>query len=134
MQFHMLSIPAESGPVIQTFDTVDELKAAIQATVGKAVFAHCFMGYHLPITKGPFKFLQTPYGALPLQDIPDPATQETIADGWLGDDMPVTEHIVPQPVSAAVDDEEEDMVLDNVPEYETDDDTVPGDDTDLFAS
>jgi len=93
-KFHMLLIPETDLPSLQSFDTIDELKAAIKEKLDMSVHVYCFMGHSLRVTKGPFHFLQTPYGAVPLHDIPSPDDADVI-DGWMGTETPVTEYSLP---------------------------------------
>jgi hypothetical protein len=44
------------------------------------------MGNHLRITKGPHRYLETPYGALPLFVVPDPGSQDYEEDGFVGEE------------------------------------------------
>ena len=93
-KFHMLLIPETDLPSLQSFDTIDELKVAIKEKLDMSVHVYCFMGHSLRVTKGPFHFLQTPYGAIPLHDIPTPDDDDVI-DGWMGTETPVTEYSLP---------------------------------------
>ncbi len=66
------------------------------------------MGTRLPITKGPLRFLKTPYGNLPLFDPVDESAPE--ADhGWMGDALPDPNLGIPQSAPDAEDREPEDL-------------------------
>jgi hypothetical protein len=121
-KFHMLLIPETDLPSLQSFDTIDELKAAIKTKLDMAVHVYCFMGHSLRVTKGPFHFLHTPYGAIPLHDIPAP-TEDDVIDGWMGTDVPVTDFSLP----ASPDDVIEGDVEDDLAAYDNE-----GDETELF--
>ena len=130
MKFHMLLVPELTAPTIQTFDRVEDLRSAIQENLGTSAYVYCFMGHVLRITKGPFRFLQTPYGAIPLHDVPTPDAQET-DDGWMGQELPLTEFSI---TATAVEDDSEE------PDEEADETTDDDDDgdqsfegTDLFG-
>lgn len=99
-KFHMLLIPETELPSLQSFDTIEELKAAIKPKLDTSVHVYCFMGHSLRVTKGPFHFLQTPYGAIPLHEVPTP-TADDVIDGWMGTETPVTDFSLPATESAA---------------------------------
>lgn len=102
-QFFMLLVPEESPPSVHTFDTVEDLRNAIKPNLGTSTYVFCFMGHALRVTKGPFHFLQTPYGAIPLHDLPTVAEQDSIRDGWVGAELPVTEFVrQPEATVAAI--------------------------------
>lgn len=135
-RFYMLLIPETAVPVTHAFDSVEELRIAIKGHLGTSTYIFCFLGHALRITKGPFHFLQTPYGAVPLHDIPSPTEQESLIDGWVGPELPVTE-FVRQSVAAdevTADEEDDDDVMDDEDyvEGEESDEDVPHDETDLF--
>lgn len=134
-KFHMLLIPEAAAPAMHAFDSVEELRVAIKGHLGTSTYIFCFLGHALRITKGPFHFLQTPYGAVPLHDIPSPTDQESLTDGWVGPELPITEFIR-QSVAA---DEVTDDTADDAEDVDDEDyvegeepDDVPHDETELF--
>ena len=135
-RFHMLLIPEAAAPAMHAFDSVEELRVAIKGHLGTSTYIFCFLGHALRITKGPFHFLQTPYGAVPLHDIPSPTDQESLTDGWVGPELPITEY-VRQSVAAdevAADELDDEVSTDDedYTEGEAADDDVPHDETELF--
>jgi hypothetical protein len=132
-KFYMLLIPESAPPVTHAFDAVEELRTAIKGHLGTSTYIFCFLGHALKITKGPFHFLQTPYGAVPLHDIPAPTEQDSLTDGWVGPELPITEFIRQSVAADEVTDNEEDAIDDEeyVEGEETEGD-VPHDDTELF--
>lgn len=130
-KFHMLLIPEAAPPATHVFDSVEELRAAIRTHLGTSTYVFCFLGHALKITKGPFHFLQTPYGAVPLHDIPTPSEQEAMTDGWVGPELPVTEFIRQSVTAAEVSDNAEDDMDDTDDDADIDGD-VPHDETELF--
>jgi len=134
-KFHMLLIPEAAAPAMHAFDSVEELRTAIKGHLGTSTYIFCFLGHALRITKGPFHFLQTPYGAVPLHDIPAPTDQESLTDGWVGPELPITEFIrqsiAADEVTDDTVDDAEDMDDEDYVEGEASDD-VPHDETELF--
>lgn len=135
-KFYMLLIPEAAVPAMHAFDSVEELRIAIKGHLGTSTYVFCFLGHALRITKGPFHFLQTPYGAVPLHDIPSPTDQESLTDGWVGPELPITE-FVRQSVAAdevveSGDEDEEDTDAEDYVEGEEPDDDIPHDETELF--
>lgn len=132
-KFHMLLIPEAAPPVTHVFDSVEELRAAIRGHLGTSTYVFCFLGHALRITKGPFHFLQTPYGAVPLHDIPTPTDQESLTDGWVGPELPITEFIRQSVTAEESPDDEEDDVDDMDVDGDIDDDgDIPHEGTELF--
>jgi len=132
-KFHMLLIPEAAPPATHVFDSVEELRAAIRSHLGTSTYVFCFLGHALRITKGPFHFLQTPYGAVPLHDIPTPTDQESLTDGWVGQELPITEFIRQSVTADDLPDAEEDDVDDMDVDGDIDGDgEVPHDETELF--
>lgn len=135
-KFHMLLIPEAAAPAMHAFDSVEELRVAIKGHLGTSTYIFCFLGHALRITKGPFHFLQTPYGAVPLHDIPSPTDQESLTDGWVGPELPITEFVRQSVVADEVaEDELDDEASADDEDYaegEEADDGVPHDETELF--
>lgn len=132
-KFHMLLIPEAAPPVTHVFDSVEELRAAIRGHLGTSTYVFCFLGHALRITKGPFHFLQTPYGAVPLHDIPTPTDQESLTDGWVGPELPITEYIrqsvMADELPDADEDDDDDIDVDGDIDGDGD---IPHEETDLF--
>lgn len=85
-KFYMVVLPDDGWPSVEEFNTVVELVDNIKQRLGQAVYLFPFLGQRLIITKGEHKFLQTPLGALPLFDIPDPTNTDETTYGWVGDE------------------------------------------------
>lgn len=83
-QFHLVVIPEDGSPRRETLETVEALVARMQELMGTDAYLFPFMGNHLKITKGPHRYLETPYGALPLFVVPDPTEAEYEEDGFVG--------------------------------------------------
>jgi len=82
--FYLVILPEDDFPEIVQFDRVDDLLTRIKSLLDKEVSLFPFMGNHMPITAGANRFLITPYGALPLFDIPDPTTAAVAEHGYVG--------------------------------------------------
>lgn len=83
-QFHLLILPDDGWPSIETFDDVNQLIERIKGLLGTPVCLCPFLGYKLSITEGPNRFLMTPMGSLRLFDIPDPEQIPATRYGWVG--------------------------------------------------
>lgn len=85
--FHVLVIPEDNWPRVEPFDDIDATIARVKSLLGTNCHLFVFMGQRLTITKGPNRFLQTPYGSLPLFDIPAPDAVDAEDHGWVGEPM-----------------------------------------------
>lgn len=65
-QFHLVVIPEEGEPQVQTFAQMPALLRALQEQLGQAVRVFAFAGHALPLTCGPQRYVLTPLGAIPL--------------------------------------------------------------------
>lgn len=84
MCFYLLVLPEDAWFQLLTFSTVQELIAAINARLGGKFQLVPFLGHHMPITKGPNRFLRTPMGMLPLFQLGTAVEDEPL--GWVGDE------------------------------------------------
>lgn len=85
-KFLLLVIPEGDWPRREEYDTIERLIDAIRRRDKTPCSVYAFLGYPLIISKGPFRFLETPFGAkLPLFDPVASGDSET-EHGWLGSD------------------------------------------------
>ena len=122
-KFYLVKMPEDAFPSVEEFDTVEPLIERIVELVGQETALFPFMGYWLGITKGPLRYLVTPFGMLPLYKLPKPGEIEVDTSGWVGREAPV---IVPAMATAATSDdqdEEEDRSFDSGPTMPVDDGT-----------
>ena len=130
-KFHMLLVPESAAPSMHVFDTVDDLRLAVRSHLGTSTYVFCYLGHALRITKGPFHFLQTPYGSIPLNEIPSPTDQGALLNGWVGPELPITEYVRPP-----VDDPHDELSVFNAELDEEEaaamDEEIPHDETELF--
>lgn len=103
-EFLLLVLPEDDYPRVEKFPQVEQLVARIKQLLGMPVHVYAFLGNQLRITKGPNSYLQTPYGALPLFDVPDAAEADEVDHGWLGGSL---EKLTPPENDPATADEED---------------------------
>lgn len=85
--FHMVVLPEDAWPRVETFETVEKLITGIRSYLGTPTHVFPFIGQLLGITAGPNHHLRTPYGMLPLFDIPTADEAEEVEYGWLGPNL-----------------------------------------------
>jgi len=85
-QFHLVMLPEDGYPQLETFTSVDELIEKIRECFGQEISLFPFMGNYMPITKGPNRYLMTPFGNLPLFVIPDADEVDIEEHGYVGPD------------------------------------------------
>lgn len=83
-KFYLLEVSDSKPPITHEYDTTQSLIAAIQTFLDADVAIFVFMGHQLGISKGPHRYLVTPFGTLPLFSIPDPVALELEEHGWMG--------------------------------------------------
>lgn len=88
-KFHLMVLPEAGWPTFEEYDDVTQLVARVKALIGQPYCLFAFLGFRLPITNGPLRYLQTPMGALPLFDIPNADAAPTAEFGWVGPDMDI---------------------------------------------
>jgi hypothetical protein len=95
-RFCLLIVPEDNYPRFEEFDTVAALVTAIRSYADTDFHLFPFLGTRLPITKGPFRFLRTPFGGnIPLFDMIDENAPEE-EHGWMGKTaLPDIHHGVP---------------------------------------
>ena len=86
-EFILVVLPDDNWPTCETFNTIDGLVDRIKELDGSNVCLFPFLGVQLGITQGTNRFLTTPFGNIPLFDIPDPSQAGTAAYGWVGDPL-----------------------------------------------
>ena len=93
-RFYMVVVPDDDVPSVLEFATIEELIRGIQSRLGTPGWVFPFMGYRLHVSKGPLRWLLTPYGNLPL--FSDTASPEPESSGYVG---PAAVEIAFPPVS-----------------------------------
>ena len=88
-KFHLMVLPEAGWPTFEEYDDVTQLIARIKEMIGQPFCLFAFLGFRLPITNGPLRYLHTPMGALPLFDIPNADSAPTAEFGWVGPDMDI---------------------------------------------
>jgi hypothetical protein len=101
-KFHLVIVPDDDHPTCITCDTVEELLEHIRPYLDTNTSLFPFMGNPMRISKGPNRYLDTPFGALPLFVLPPTDELEFESDGFVG--VPKKELKPP----AAEDDDEDD--------------------------
>lgn len=84
IKFYAVVLNAAGEYGVETFDTLEELRARMAALVDHDVSAFSFVGQQLKISKPPYRHLLTPWGDKPLFAIPE--TLEPDDTGYLGAD------------------------------------------------
>lgn len=84
--FYLVLLPEDGHPQREQFDNVEDMITRIRALIDETaeVSIFPFMGNFLPITQGPNRFLVTPYGSLPLFQMPDPEALQLEEHGYVG--------------------------------------------------
>lgn len=88
-KFHLMVLPEAGWPTFEEYDDVTQLITRVKSLIGQPYCLFAFLGFRLPITNGPLRYLQTPMGALPLFDIPNADAVPTAEFGWVGPDMDI---------------------------------------------
>jgi len=86
-KFYLLILPDDGWPSCEPFDDVKELVRRITELLGTPNCLFPFLGHLFSITEGPYRFLHTPMGALPLFTIPDPTRTDSTRFGWVGESL-----------------------------------------------
>ncbi|NDD52927.1 hypothetical protein EBZ39_03465 [bacterium] len=103
VKFYTAVLTADGEFSVHEFDTVDDLQHKLKSLVDKDATAFNFAGMQLKISKGPFRYLLTPWGNKPL--FTEPGDNFEVDDtGYLGHDaihlQPPAEIVVPEKRSA----------------------------------
>lgn len=107
-KFYLVKFPEDALPSVEEFETIEPMVARIIELLGTETAVYPFMGYWLGITKGPLRYLVTPFGMLPLYQLPKPDEVEVDTTGWLGREPPVTVPLAPTHTDVVEQDEPED--------------------------
>jgi hypothetical protein len=83
-RFFLVVIPEDNSPRIEQFDELGVLQARIVELLGTEVALYPFLGSWLGISAGPWRYLITPWGNLPLFDVPAPGAVRPDESGWVG--------------------------------------------------
>ena len=84
IKFYAVVLNAAGDYGVETFDTLEELRARMAALVNSDVSAFSFVGQQLKISKPPYRHLLTPWGDKPLFVIPEKLEPDD--SGYLGAD------------------------------------------------
>lgn len=88
--FYLVVVPDDATPRIEEFSTVGAQIDRIIELLGTECALFPFLGHKLSITRGPTRFLRTPFGGmLPLFRIPPPEEAEIEETGWVGREVQV---------------------------------------------
>lgn len=82
-KFYLVVVPDAGSPYCSEFADVEGLIDCIRELADTPCHAFPFLGNRLTVTRGPLRFLTTPYGATPLFD-PPAADSNTEPSGWMG--------------------------------------------------
>jgi len=83
--YFMVVVPDDAMPRVEQFESIDQLILGIQELENEDVAVFPFLGHYMPISKGPYRYMRTPFGhAMPLFTIPDVDALEFEEHGWLG--------------------------------------------------
>ena len=110
-KFIMMVLFDDAWPKYEEFDDVQQLVRRIKELLGKPCALSVFLGCRLHITQGPNRYLQTPFGPIPLFDLPDGNAVGVQDFGWVGPEMNT-----PQPPTT--DTEERLLAEEDVEEFE----------------
>ena len=84
IKYYAAVLQADGTYSTETFDTVEALANRLKELAGKDASVFTFAGAQLAISKPPFRHLLTPWGNLPLFDLPEQL--EPDETGYLGAD------------------------------------------------
>ena len=88
--FYLVVIPDDGVPRVEEFQAVGAIIDRIIELLGTECALFPFLGHKLGITKGPTRFLRTPFGGmLPLFRIPPPEEADVDETGWVGREVQV---------------------------------------------
>lgn len=83
--YYLVVIAEDALPRVEEYLRIEEMIARIREYTEQEVAVFPFLGYYLPISKGPYRYLKTPFGhVLPVFQIPEPDALEFEPHGWLG--------------------------------------------------
>lgn len=83
-RFLLVVVPDDDNPQLEEFPSVDELVTRLRELIGTPCHAFPILGTRLAITGDTHKQLSTPYGSIPLFDIPVLAPVDASHAAWLG--------------------------------------------------
>jgi hypothetical protein len=108
-KFYLWLLEEGGWPTLEEYSDMVQFVDRIKSLIGQPYCLCPFMGFHLTITNGPMRYLQTPMGPIPLFDVPDGSTAPGATFGWVGPDMDV-----PQPPMS---DTEDVMIEEDEPQH-----------------
>ena len=89
-KFYLVKIPDGESPTVEVFDDIEAQINRIIDLMQTDTFVFPFMGYAFGITRGPLRYMVTPFGMLPLYRLPSPDEVEVEQSGWLGSEEPIS--------------------------------------------
>lgn len=107
-QFFLVVLPDDAAPRLEEFTDSVTLVARIRTLIGADVYLFPFLGHALKITRGPHRYLTTPFGPLPLFSIPSVDALEVEDSGYVGVSPPSLEPPeAPEPPDDDIEDDED---------------------------
>jgi hypothetical protein len=96
MRFHLYTQWSDRQPLLESFDRMEDLMAAIRTKFGKPAFIFPFLGWAFRVTSDR-QYLHTPHGFFPIHAPPSPDDAE-FGSGWVGGESPTDEELaLPEP-------------------------------------
>jgi hypothetical protein len=107
-QFYLVIVPEDADPTMRECNTIEQLTNTIREFLGTRTSLFPFLGYPLRISRGPNRFMATPFGTLPLFDLPQEDQLEFETAGYVGpDDTDFTPPQTPAPPHQIPEDDED---------------------------
>lgn len=104
-KFHLVIVPDDDHPRVRSFDQVEDMIEAMQEYLDTPTSLFPFLGDLMRISKGPNRYLQTPFGVMPLFVLPKGEELEFESDGFVG--QPTKELAAPEMQEDEEDDDED---------------------------
>lgn len=82
--FHLVIVPDDDNPKLLTYATIEELIAGVREHLDTPTSLFPFLGNPMRVSKGPNRYLDTPFGTLPLFVLPPSDSLEFDSDGFVG--------------------------------------------------
>ena len=93
-RFYLVVVPDGEAPTVEEYTDVAELAERVRELDGEPVSVFAFLGTRFHFSRGPYRYLLTPFGNMPLFDLPRAEELGVIEDGYLGEEQ--EELAVPQ--------------------------------------
>lgn len=82
-KFYLVVVPDDEHPRLLSYDTVEDMLAGIRQYLDTPTSLFPLLGVSMQISKGPNRFLITPFGNLPLFVLPTESLEVEV-DGYVG--------------------------------------------------